>query len=450
MTFEHVFRRIENFAPFKARVARLVRSNPPHTELRNAAEDLHNAFLARIGSFRESVRQYLNLCFTVDRVKVETIGVQATTRTSNIICQMVATILAGKARPSESEMQWLEDLREAAGTGTGLTNWAFPKLHILHNLIDSVMQTRAIVQSMHTAHLTNEVELLHSMRPGLNRELGAMMEELLALRRYGVKASFVQEPFAFIPGSAWVFWDPNDVRDTVHHSLEVNRYVALVALANKKDLTDLRLLQRNIQRGQYAQIEGFQMPFNVYFGWVMRRDGELDLASGILGGISVRDIFKEEGREVQFEAIRLLLSIRLYDLIVPLETVERMPGQVGNPRLARFTAIAQAINPLRKKIGDLLVPRMQELERLPQLVNQLEREVAQADEETMRRTMSRHEVINHIRKLPAGHRPSPAARQRALEDWDLTLADNETYVRKHHRGSGEQQITSHKQRVRRG
>jgi hypothetical protein len=113
------------------------------------------------------------------------------------------------------------------------------------------------------------------------------------------------------------------------------------------------------------------------------------------------------------------------------------------PSLDRSTLTQRLLQRITKKrqlpiTPDLILPRIRILENINKLVEQTALEVEQAEEETARRSMRQHDVVEHIRKLPIGKHPSAQAKQLALEKFGIVLGDNETFVRKHHRGKGEE------------
>jgi hypothetical protein len=88
------------------------------------------------------------------------------------------------------------------------------------------------------------------------------------------------------------------------------------------------------------------------------------------------------------------------------------------------------------------------LDNPAELVSQLEQEVEEGERETEKRAKRKHGVTEHIRRLPPGRKASPAARQSAYENFGIELAEGETFVKRHERGTGSPAITSHRVRAR--
>jgi hypothetical protein len=93
------------------------------------------------------------------------------------------------------------------------------------------------------------------------------------------------------------------------------------------------------------------------------------------------------------------------------------------------------MNNMRKLLDTpkLILPRLRLIIEHPELIQQeLEKEVEEAEEKT-RRLLRGHDVVGHVRVLPPGYSPSPEARQKAAK-LNIQLAENETWVKKYHRG----------------
>jgi hypothetical protein len=222
--------------------------------------------------------------------------------------------------------------------------------------------------------------------------------------------------------------------------------LAHVALANSKHPTDLRPVheQRHLVKDAYSQ--EVKLSFDSYGLWTVDSKGELDLSFG-MEIAPIRRFYEDAGKGHFYQMIRLGLAIKLFELMVPLEILKKVPGA---GIVASVRDIVAKMVPKLSPIRDLFTPRFRVLEDQNAVLQAMEEELERADQETARRNLRKHEVINHIRRLPQGHHPSPQARHLAMEELGVELAENETYVRKHVRGKDENgEITSHHQRERR-
>jgi hypothetical protein len=150
---------------------------------------------------------------------------------------------------------------------------------------------------------------------------------------------------------------------------------------------------------------------------------------------------------LHYQAIRVRLVYHLYDLIVPVAKLATLPSE----HMQKAGILRRLMGGLSKAeknpVADLIIPRMRILEDRLSLVEAIEVEVEESRIVTETRSIRKHNVVDFIRPLPNGHRPSPAARKRAFEAFGIVLGDNETYVRKHERGSGDA-ITAHEAKRR--
>lgn len=290
------------------------------------------------------------------------------------------------------------------------------------------------------------MERMLSEIPDIQELLRDGMEELLHLRRYGIKFSFFQDGILHRPDQAWVFADFHDIVPYLPMALRADHPLTLVSLADRQSITDLRFIETQEETAGW-RVRGFKFSFRKFFSFTMDRRAEFDLSPIGTGAMPMRPIFAASGKEVFYEMLRFAHFMRIYDLVVPLEVVKTLPALPSGGTLGRLINLVK-----RKKIvtPDLLLPRLRHLESPKELMEELEREIEKADEETIRRareSVRQHEVVAHIRRLPDGYRPTTRARQLAKDTFGIELENNETFVRKHERGAGEQ-IGAHRAKQR--
>ncbi len=451
----HTFRKLlpvtASFGPWIARAVRMKHEDPK--EIATIGLILYQKFLFE-REFIDAVRTYLDLCYTVDQVKIQTIGRSASTNVSNAIHMAIAYNLATNVVPSPSDFEWLRQIE------TGLEfnpdpnqNWGYPKIRILDVAIKAVSSTVEFAATVNAtapdSSFAGMVDEARSRSTEIRGEISGMMERLLELRRYGIKPAYFRASSVEPQGVAWVLWDHRDFGEVTSGWTWNRNQIAQVALAREKDLKDLRVKTEHLSRGSKAEMTRIELPFPSSFAWSMDREAEFDISLG-LGAGSVREIFKRAGKELEYEIFRFHMWFRLYDLIVPIETVLQMPSEEveGKSRVQKITDFV--LRKPKSTIADLMLPRVRSLEDSSTLVSQLEREVEEAERVTQARSMRKHDVIPHIRRLPPGKKASPEARRLASEDFGIELADGETFVKKHTRGNLDPAINLHRARPRGG
>ncbi len=442
--------------PFKTEVARLVRrGNPEAAEADALAERIYGHYL-RGKPVHLALPLFLAIAFKVDEVKTHTIGTKAGTRTENALMQLVAEHYALETPVSLADVKFVED--EAKKLRTDASSWLYPKATILGALLMSKFNTVELARNIRfrgPAWLTRSIdELIGKVADDLRETSFSMMQELSNLRRYGVKTSFFQDGMFHQQSDAWFFTDFTGLGSQTFNmsaSRMTTRPLAFVSLASRASITGIipRVVKYDFGK---AKMNSIDFGFDPHLIWTIDDRGEL-FNSPSSGVLSVRKLFAGEGREEFYEIMRFSQVLRLYDLVVPIEVVQTMPTL---PRLTGGLVRRIVTGFIKGRempfTPAIVVPRLRALENPQHLVEELEREVEQADEETIRRSreaIRRHEVVAHVRRLPEGHHPSAEARRVAREELGIELADNETYVRKHERGTGEPVNGPHRAKHRR-
>ncbi len=433
----HMFNRILVF-PHKHRLARVIRTRGGKEGFLPVSKVLFDTHLDRNMPFRAIVPFFLDLCYTVDKVKVETIGHSAPTDVSNAIQTAIGHEIVKNVSWTYADIEWLEEgIKTFQSSPGNMDTWGAAKLVVLMNSMVHMYRTRGFA-SMSLALFPPA--LVAEMESGYNSkeaELAELMSHLVELRRYGVKSSFTRQGFLPEQNGAWVMWDYRDIA----RELGTSRRDCIAMLAFANDANQIKDLRMEAVRHEKADHIGLRTPFPCAFMWHMQTDGELDLSAGN-GSLPVREVFQKNGNDVLYQAFREQLIGHLYDLIVPVAKLATLPTARGVKK-----SVVQKIQELLGRrqmdpVAELILPRIKLLENHSEVARAAEEEIEKSAEETARRTKRRHEVVDFIRPLPPGHRPSPMARKLAREAFGIELADNETYVRSHKRGSGEE-ITAH-------
>ena len=440
---------IPNFA-FKVNVQMLVRSTAYQPgSLQKLAQNIFDHYM-KGKTFEVALQTYIDLCWTIDIVKVATIGVSAPINRSNTLMQAIAMIFAREAYLDYGQLGSIKELVKSAEDSSGLTSWFLPKLSTLRDNVTRAQQADwlAATLSVDPRFGDGALTLVQESAAEAGRQATEMIHELAVLRKYGVKSSFFQDGMLHDPLYAWVFMDFHDIGLFFSDwgEFRTSSSLAVAGLAERSSLTKIGVEPKESRQGM-SWVRGVRLSFDAQAIMTIDSEGELDVSFG-LELMPMRKFFVHRENEALYEFLRYAHALRLYDLVVPLVTVEKMP-QPAVPkgtmeRLKNLFSRKHLINP------DLIVPRLRTLENVDDLVRELEIEVEQADKETAeraKRELVRHDVVYHVRRLPKGKHPTMEARERAAE-YGIVLAENETFVRPHERGKGELQGRVHRAKAR--
>jgi hypothetical protein len=418
------------------------------SNLQDLAKRIFEAYL-RDKDFKIAMQVYLDVCYTIDDIKVATLGRSATTLRSNALMQATAMIFARDTTNVRGQIDQLGNIDayiDFAKTSSGLAAWFFPKLEIL----------RGSIRNAQSADWLGESIVMHPFFSGLANDIAfeakhyaeEMAHELAVLRKYGVKSSYFQDGMIHAPSQAWVFIDFHelDFANAERNSLGVTSALAFIGLAEKKDLKTIGFSSIN-ENSSIGRVQGARPSFPSIASMCIDIEGELDASFG-WGLMPLRPFFARYNNEAGYELLRFAQVLRLYDLTVPEWIVSTMP----QPRIPRGPlGWLQSLVSRKKKFNlDLIVPRLRTLENIDRLAHDLEREIEQAETETRARAKreSPHQnVIWHIRRLPQGKSHTVEAATRAAE-YGIVLAAHETFVRPHERGKGKEEKGIHRARTR--
>ncbi|MCX6740313.1 MAG: hypothetical protein NTZ49_03740 [Candidatus Parcubacteria bacterium] len=431
----------------KSEVARLVRkANLDTVQADNFAEKIFQKYL-RDKNFKEALQIFLDLAISIDIAKKLTIGPNGSTRNSNFIIQIIAAYFARRISYTEQDLTYLKAFSAQLESLETEENWFFAKTLVLQEYMERIIGARLYIKGLKILNPQLFMELSAKALPDLAQDLEATMKELTILKRYGIKTSFFQDGVLHGINEVWVFTDYRDIIAATSFKILEGKPLALVSLATIAAMKNpLSLKVREVVTSDSkVTLAGYEL--EGFLSWSMDEKAEFDASSG-LGLLPVREIFSQAQKSDIYEIFRLTQVMRLYDLIVPLTVVEQMPKlpRVESSTLKnivnRFRTAARPLNP------DLLVPRIRTMENPRHLIEELEKEVEIAEQETKKRTHCHHEVIDFIRRLPQGYKPSARARALAKEHLGIELADNETYVKKHERGKGSSNAGVHQAKHR--
>lgn len=443
------WRDVPNFT-FKVQVQMLVRSaNCSYETLKRLARDIYTRYVKN-NDFDRALQSYMDVCYTIDGIKANTIGKAASTNRSNMLMQAVAAYFATEMNKSEKNMTTLKSRMDTSASGTGVQTWFYAKLNSLENFAGEVERAEWLASQIFVYPSLGQSakDFVEEHAAQAAREATEMVHGLTVLRKYGVKNSFFQDGILHGPSQVWVFMDHDELREMIPDwSSFIPHQLAFISLSDKDSLTRGIGAMPSEKEVGVSRSCGAKTTFGGHVFMALDTEGEMDASYG-LGLIPVRQFFERRNNVALYEYLRFAQALRLYDLVVPITTVEKMPKPpIAGGVLDRIKNVLKRKHLLNP---DLFVPRIRSLENVDLLLRELETEIEQADADTTKRSreISRHEVIWHIRRLPQGKKPTPEARKRA-EEHGIVLAENETYVRPHERGKGELKVVAHQAKVRR-
>lgn len=421
-------RKLQFSGTISMEIASMLRSKSTRL-LDHLAIKLFNIFIAN-KSIEEGVTNFLDIAYTLDCLKVKVSGQNASTAFSNALVGKLALKTVKERDFSGTDIACITVFAKSIKKDE-TNGWFYPKIEILRQLAEMKFLSTKWIKKVFLPYAGHILNALHTDMRDLDKQVGNLMAELAIMRKYGVKTCYFQDGILHSANQAWVYVDFNELLTAQNfHAWGSSEELALVILSKRSTAADTKLLPDN-RSGNGWKVIGTKTTGEAFFSWSINRLGELSIHSGY-GCIPIRDIFRAHGKEMEYELIRLSHVMRLYDLVVPVTTVAKMPEPPSQKSRLLGNLIPSFLKP-KLVTPELIVPRVREIENnLNQVIRDLKEEVERAEADTEKRTQKR-EIINHVRRLPAGHHPSAKARARALEEAGITLADNETYVKKHTR-----------------
>jgi hypothetical protein len=388
-------------------------------------------------TFSEAIKLTMRVAMAIDTIKIQKLGFKYSTAVSNAIINCFFCEMARNMQVSNADVENLSALSACLNPEGGTYGWFVPKLQILEKLLIAKMNSASWAKDFRLPGAEENMEKLNSKIPSLNREISGIMEGITELRKYGVKTCYFQDGISHESGDAWYFADPTYLVDEasakMSHIPLAENFLAFIMMGKKPKPGAALNVEREFIHNEVWDMHQITLPINGKFSWVMDRKGELWLWNNYSVS-AVRDFFVAAGKELEYELLRMAHAIRLYDLVVPMSVVSQLPVQP-----IQSTGLAKILSPLARKpllTHELIIPRIRKLDSYMEIMRAMNQEMDQSEEKTKRRATRQHEVEYFVRPLPKGHKPSEEAKRRALKV-GIILSDDETFVKKHNRGSGE-------------
>lgn len=365
------------------------------------------------------------------------LGPKSTFGLDGIVMHGVVACICKHTVHTTKDLQYVQDLLDhvkAVEPDNGLFQEI---LFDFHNSMLRTIQLRSFIAS-HLKPMASVIDAMgsklgmdHIDLPQVNTDIAG---ELAALRRYGVKPAIYKDGLLQGPKESWILAPTPVVTPGI---------TGIAVLSSATDLANLGY--HPVDTGGIR--EAYAMDLKAAVAFEISAAGNLYLRSGY-EAIDVGEMMAAMQMSDTYECLRIIQLLRLYDLIVPLEVVRKLPAWPTASPLRIVTRLTRGVLSLSP---DLILRRVRALENPNLLIKLLDQEIEAAEHDTALRSprkTRRHEVVSFVRRLPDGRHPTPEARQRARDEIGIELADNETYVRQHERGTGDK-IRSHTARKRR-
>ena len=447
-------------SPFHKAIETEIRLRQPLSEMAmGTARNIYNAY-AKGKPLKEQIQVYLDWLMTYDMLHIRTRGktdfLKNTDKNQTITAVKLTSVFASSISVDEQDVTVLDRWQNQNAEEVRLNIASDERYHNFVGLLIQALLAQEIVREYSERHQNPAVEsslLAISKTIDLPSASAQIVEEMSRLRKYGLKNCFFQDGMLHNRSEAWVFIDSTSV---YRHTRETHKFsdydlgfrpLALVGLTNRANIKG-RLEYKN-SSSEHSDTRFIDMPFTMNFE--LNERGDLAVPN-TMGMLKMDDMFRKHEAETLYEMLRFTNLLRLYDLLVPIEVVRKVPKLPSRPPGIMGMVSDMVKSPLRRLEASLIVPRLKTLEYMDPIIAQIENEaelaIQQQTEDAARRQQMRHGVVGHIRRLPEGYACSPEARQRAWDELRLELQDNETYVKPHERGKGENLDLPHKAKQR--
>jgi hypothetical protein len=435
----------------KLEVSRLVRQqNCPDDEIITLGYKLAHRFVSPDQSTSEAARTFAALALAIDAAKIKAVGRKTSTMISNQIMWAATSEIAYMMPRTNAARAEVKQVRDNLGIPDNYSQWLQPKFDMLDSHMHKYLQVDWYIKRFSqgvtgklrgfAVSARSRVEKEFSLDAEPARELAA---ELIRLRRYNVKpAYFSGDMYAKNSDESWVFTPSDQLLGAgweERNRKVANPFLAHVDLASKSNPEKLVGELSTKMYGKKAQITIMNKgDFEPRLILGIYADGEI----GLISGGNIRDIRSEFAlvdKEDVYETLQMTLIKNLFDLVVPVEVVDSLPGHEQGPQKAGFfSKVKDAMDQM--PIRDLVLARVKYIREYGTEIQDL---IDRENNEQIR-SLRDHSVVGHVRRLPAGFKPTPDAIALA-ESLGIKLAPNETFVRDHRRGNIENgSITSHR------
>jgi hypothetical protein len=368
----------------------------------------------------------------IDSAAVRAVGLDGTATVSDMLIRTLAVVAVNDLDLTPESIQhmnrFLDDLE---GQKHHPLAWQYRGAIVFKEHAHNKLETLFHANWLELDNAGSEIDALRAAVPDINAATRQLMENMARLRRYGIKSCFWRDGVTHSKDDAWIFLDPRDY--PLSETYLGGTPLLQVYLAARKWIKNLKVEEAVETIGDY-RTSCINLGFRRYTYWNMDPNGEFQLGDTPFGMAPVRNLYASAGKETEYEVMRFLHMLRLFDLLVPISvssTLEHLPTVFR----ARKDGGAEKKKIKAPQISRLIMPRLF-LIRSEESIQGLEEGLRSEEEEDRQITAERasvrdHPIIDHIRRLPEGHHATPSALAKAKGAGFPPLGKNETYVQRH-------------------
>jgi hypothetical protein len=262
-----------------------------------------------------------------------------------------------------------------------------------------------------------------------SRYISELFAAIRANQSYGVKMGYISEDklggaLIFSPPlSAADFSDTEELQSAYHPLLDKTEAVAQILHTQRKHHRRVKAQKSEAEGYSYVTLGELGPAAVLSLG----PDGEL--YTRLDCKVSLRDIALQKGKYKAYRELQATVLAHYFDLTYPLEDVARTNKALRENPPQTNPETPQGLESIER----LVVPRIKRHHEEAMLDPAILHQEADEGGDQPARSVRRHGVVWHRRKLPEGWNPSPAALELA-EKLGVTLGKNETIVKGHQRG----------------
>ncbi len=295
--------------------------------------------------------------------------------------------------------------------------WIIAKLSVLYNKYRQISDMQKLADIKYGA--VPEVRDISEA----TAQIDELTRDAMTHRKYGTKPAYTKASI----GGSWLFYDGDGIRRKFNNNSQNTKIPPIAALvfhSPKEKLSDLTIGVEPLEfggGGGFTVISGAIQGAETDAGIIIQLDGRMTVDYEGLVPLEVA----LKGRPTAVAHLKAEIAANFHDLSMPQN------GE-GVPKPLNFSQLQPKQKGTFDPIRDLLIPRIRYMRN-----NQ-----GAAEGDDVVREVREHDVVWHIRRLPDGWHASPEAVAQA-KGLGLELESNETFVRAHHRGSGERVLGYH-------
>lgn len=425
--FSGIYRRceiVEDDGEYHDIVAGIVSRNYVDVEtLFSVGVDIGSSVCEASKSTKGKIIGYLNAMTGIQRVSEEILGPIPGKQTVSALRDYMRLVIVSQLPQTPASKRLFAAIEKTLTSNTNTGNeqfdqnnaWHLSNFYFLKAKFDAYGKVTTIANKYDTSE-PSDSDTYNDIRGKAN----LLTQEAMRHRKYGTKPAYIDASI----GGAWIFYDADDWMKRISYKRDRygERYDDVAAIVCYSPYEEFKSLNFRLSYDKFGQAV-------VETGDAFEKI-DLTLFIRQSGGISLDvDGVADLGLELNISPaqelfLRAEIASNFYDLSMPVmkhRSEEKTFENLVDRKKAKF-------NPIR----DLLIPRVRYIEQT---------EDFPASDDIVRR-IREHDVTWYIRVLPSGWHASPEAAAEA-EAHGIELAENETFVKSHTRGSGNRVMGYH-------